>query len=235
MFPEIGSAADFSVNPVNVFFDAAQKATILTVKNQSEDKLTLQLTAYAWSQDDEGNDVYTPSDDVIIFPKILSFEGADERIIRIGINAPPGRTEKTFRVYLEEIPGEWKSPTRGTELRTIMKVGVPVFFEPVTSVVKGTIAHAAFSKGTLSFFVENSGNIHFIIKSIHIHGLNKAGESLFKTELGGWYLLEGRSRKFTTSIQENICSTLDYVIVDVFTDRLALKERLEVSPAQCSP
>ena len=228
-------AADFTVSPVNVLFDAGQRATVLTVKNQAEDKLTLQLSAYAWVQDEEGKDVYTPSDEVIIFPKILSFERGEERIIRIGIKVPPGRTEKTFRVYLEEIPGPRKSPDEGAVLRTIMRVGVPVFVSPVNAVPEGTIEALSFSRGNLSLAVRNTGNIHFIIKSIQINGFSKAGEPLFRTELGGWYLLEGRSRSYTASITREICTKLDYITIHIDTDRLTLKENLEVRSAQCSP
>jgi len=229
------TAADFSVDPVNVFFEAGQRATILHVKNQSDEKLTLQLTAYAWAQDKEGKDVYTPSDDVIIFPKILSFERGEGRIVRMGIKAPPGRTEKTFRVYLEEIPGPRKSPDEGAVLRTIMRVGVPVFVSPVNAALEGTIEALSFSRGNLSFAVRNTGNIHFIIKSIQINGFNKAGESEFRTELGGWYLLEDRSRSYTAAIPREICTKLDYITIDINTDRLTLKQNLEVRSAQCSP
>ena len=228
-------AADFSVDPVNIFFEAGQRATILHVKNQADAKLTLQLTAYAWAQDEEGKDIYTASDEVIIFPKILSFERGEERIVRMGIKAPAGKKEKTFRVYLEEIPVSQDPLSQGAVLRTIMRVGVPVFVSPVKAVLEGTIESLSFSRSDLSFSVKNTGNIHFIIKSIQIDGFNKAGEPLFRTELGGWYLLEGRSRTYTTSISRDICTKLDYLTIRIDTDRLILKEYLEVRSAQCSP
>jgi len=229
------TAADFSVDPVNVFFEAGQRATILNVKNQSDDKLTLQLTAYAWAQDNEGKDVYALSDEVIIFPKILSFERGEERIVRIGIKAPAASNEKTFRVYLEEIPSSQDPLSGGAVLRTIMRVGVPVFVSPANAVPEGTMESLSFSSGNLSFAVRNTGNIHFIIKNIQINGFSRTGESEFRTELGGWYLLDGRSRSYVFSIPKEICTKLDHITIHINTDRLILKENLEVRSARCSP
>ena len=52
--------------------------------NEGEDKITVQLNAKSWDQDDQGTDNYSETRDIVFFPKILEVEPATERIIRIG-------------------------------------------------------------------------------------------------------------------------------------------------------
>ena len=229
-----GLAADFSVNPIKLFFGARQKTNVVTVKNNSPDKLTLQITIYQWSQDAETKDVFSPTSDIIAFPKILTIEKDRERLIRVGTRVPPGAFEKTYRIYLEEIPRPQKEPPTETTLRTVMKVGLPVFIEPVKAEAQGKITGAGAEKGELSFSIENSGNIHFLIRGINVSGADASGAAVFQTEMAGWYLHAGRSKKFSFNIPEDICGKIDSLKIDVSTDRLSLTERLN-APAQMCP
>jgi P pilus assembly chaperone PapD len=52
--------ADFTVSPVRLFLGAGQKASIIKVKNNSDEKLTLQLTVNSWEQDIDGESRYLP-------------------------------------------------------------------------------------------------------------------------------------------------------------------------------
>ena len=163
-----GMAANFSVDPVNIYFDPGQKTGLLTITNYSDENLTLQLTAFLWKQDEDGKDKYVPTDDIILFPKILTIGKSEKRLIRIGIQIPPGQVEKTYRIYLEEIPRPEQSESGGAVLRTVMKVGVPVFLSPIKKRTEGAIDRIDLSKGNLSISVHNTGNCHFIIKKVTV-------------------------------------------------------------------
>jgi len=227
-------AADFSVSPIRLFFDAGQKTNVVTVKNNSPDKLTLQITIYQWSQDAETKDVFSPTSDIIAFPKILTIEKDRERLIRVGTRVPQGAFEKTYRIYLEEIPQPQKEPPTETTLRTVMKVGLPVFIQPPKIEASANISGAGVVNGELGFSIENTGNIHFLIRGVDVTGLAPDGSNVFQTELAGWYLHAGRSKKFSFNIPEDICGKIDSLKIDVSTDRLSLTERIN-APAQMCP
>ena len=231
--PEVGTAVDFNVNPVRIFFTEGQKSTILKVTNQSNDSMTLHLKVFTWDQDDDGKDVYTPTEEIIFFPKIVKFEGGEERIIRIGNQGPAGEREKTFRLYLEEIPPSDTS-LKGAALRTIMRVGVPVFVEPKQIIEMGIIEEKSLDKGNLSYRVLNQGNAHFIIQNSIIEGFDKEEKSIFKLEFGGWYLLEGEKRSYSATIPEEACNQMTNLTIEVSADRLSLRENLHVLPEMCS-
>lgn len=238
LFPfsfEKGFAADFNINPVKIFFDAKQKSTVLKVKNNAEEKLTLQVNAVAWSQDEDGKDVYSQTEDIILFPKIFSMEKDEERIIRIGIKVPPGTHEKTYRIYLEEIPPPRELTLTGATLRTLMKVGVPVFIAPLKASPEGKIEKVDISQGTLAFLVVNKGNLHYIMKGVKIEGFDREGTQVFTTDLGGWYVLSGRSKQFSVKVPRETCVKIANFNIEVTADVVSLRETFNVQPGMCSP
>jgi len=223
------------VNPVTISLEAKQRTSVLTVKNHAEEKLTLQVSAFAWSQDNDGNDVYEGTGDVIAFPKIFSMKKGEERIVRIGIKPPAEPREKTYRVYLEEVPPPPEAPLSGAVVRTLMKVGVPIFLAPVKPAPAGTIEQFTLLRNTLAFSLMNTGNIHFIVRGVGIRGLDTAGTAVFEKNLSGWYVLSGRTKTFTASIPPAVCAVIASITVEVSTDIISLRKSLNVLPEMCSP
>lgn len=233
--PGKGGAANFMVNPVKLFFSPKQKTDIIKIKNNAEQELSLQLTVFSWAQDEEAEDMYSPTEDIIVFPKILTIEGGTERIIRVGTRVPAGNGEKTYRLFLEELPTPRDAPEEGATLRTLMKVGVPIFIAPVRAEAAGGIEGVGLKKGRLSLTVRNTGNVHFIIRAVNVEGMDAAGASVFQEQLKGWYLHGGNDRAFSLDIPEESCLRSSFIKVEVVTDKLSMDERLDVLPEMCSP
>ena len=47
------SAADFTISPVRVFIAPGKKAEVVTIKNNSDENLTVQMSSFLWEQDAE--------------------------------------------------------------------------------------------------------------------------------------------------------------------------------------
>jgi fimbrial chaperone protein len=231
--PEISKPADLFVTPVKLFFGAKQKTTIIKVKNNSDQTLSLQINTYSWVQDEEAKDQYPPTQDIILFPKILSLKSGEERIIRVGVNVPSGMKEKTYRIFLEELPQPLQ--TEGNVIRTILKIGIPVFISPVKPEEMGEIEKMEFSKGDLSFTVKNKGNVHLIIQSVKVKGVDASDTPVFQLEAQSRYLLEGRSRTFSFKIPKEDCLKMSALTIDVATNKFSLGKRLNVIREMCSP
>jgi len=225
-------AGDFRVSPVMLHFDSDTKSGVIKLINEGGEGLRLQLGAFEWTQDAEGKDVYAETGDVVFFPKIMVVEPKSERVIRVGRTLPAGEKEKTYRLFVEEIPR--RAESEGVRVTIAVRFGVPLFVQPAKEEPRGEIAEAGLSGGELGLLVRNTGNVHFMIQSIDISGRNADGEEKFSEQIAGWYLLGGASRRYGATIPEEVCAGLSTLQVTVKTDRLAIETKVDVDKAKCS-
>ncbi len=226
-------SADFTISPVRVFFVPGKKAEVVTIKNNSDEKLTIQLSSFLWEQDESASDKLTPTDELVLFPKIVSIEKKEERIIRIGIKTLSGKNEKTYRIFVEEVPEPKEKQPEGATLRTLMKIGVPVFISPLKTEFSGKVAKGSLKNGVLSFSIKNEGNVHFIVHFANLVGMDEKGGEVFKKELAGWYVHQGKEKPFSTEIPKDTCLKIKTIKINVDTDRMAINDSLAVTPEMC--
>jgi fimbrial chaperone protein len=233
VIPSVGFSGEFRVTPIRLDFDKGTKTGVITVANEGDDKLNVQMKAFEWTQNADGKDQYTETNDIIFFPRIMTLEKKEEKILRAGIRIPATTKEKTYRLFIEEIPEPKKA--EGVNVAVAIRFGVPIFVKPLKEEVKGEIEKVDLSKGVLDAFVKNIGNAHFIINSVDIKGKNVKGEEIFSKELSGWYLLSGVSRRYTANIPQEVCKALSRLDIEVKTDRFKLNGKLDVDQAMCNP
>jgi len=231
--PDPTHSGEFRVTPIRLDFEKGTKSGVITVINEGEERLSLQMKAYEWSQDAEGKDQYTETNDIIFFPRLMTLEKKEEKILRAGIRVPASLKEKTYRLFIEEIPAPQK--TEGVNIAIAIRFGVPIFAKPLKEEVKGEITKIELTKGALNILIKNSGNVHFIINSVDIKGKGQKGEETFSKELSGWYLLSGASRSYATSISQEVCSKLTKLDIEVKTNRFHLNGKLDVDQTMCNP
>ena len=233
LVPHIAHPGEFRVTPIRLEFDRGSKSGVITVINEGEDKLFVQMKALEWTQDVEGKDQYTETKDILFFPRMMTLDKKEERILRAGIRMPATTKEKTYRLFIEEIPGPKKA--EGVNVAIAIRFGVPIFVKPLKEVAKGVIEKIDLSKGVLSVQVRNAGNVHFIINSVNIKGKNVKGEEVFSKELSGWYLLNNVSRGYTTPIPGEFCKNIAKLEVEVKTNRFSLDGKKDVLQGMCLP
>ncbi len=232
LFPAILTAGEFSVTPIRMDFDKDVKTGVVTVSAEGPDRLNLQMRAYEWTEDDQGKDVYTETQDLIFFPKIMTLSKDEKRTLRAGIESPPVEKEKTYRLFVEEIPSA-KKP-EGVNISITLRFGIPVFVKPLKETPGAEIEKVEVSKGVAGVTVRNTGNVHLVINSIILKGKNAAGAEAFSQELAGWYLLAGASRTHTATIPPEICKNLSRLYVEVAAGKTTdLKKELVVDRGMC--
>src|SRR4030043_1703790 len=233
LIPALPFSGEFRVTPIRLVFAGGTKSGVVTIVNEGGDKLNVQMKAFEWTQNADGKDQYTETNDIIFFPRIMALEKNEEKILRAGIKIPATMREKTYRLFIEEIPEPKKA--EGVNVAIAIRFGVPIFVKPLKEEVKGEIEKVDLSKGILNALVKNMGNSHFIINSVDIKGKNVKGEETFSKELSGWYLLSGVSRRYTITIPQEVCKALSKLEIEVKTDRFKLNGKLDVDQAMCNP
>lgn len=232
--PLTSFAGSFNVTPIKVFLKAAGKTENLTVKNEAERPITMQVKAFEWSQDEKGSDIYLPTDEVMYFPRIFSLNTKESRLIKVGYDKKPSKTEKTFRVFIEEVPQAEDKDAEGNVLRLALRMGIPVFIEPSGKhEPKGEIARIQLSKGTVRIDTLNSGNTHFFIKKITLTGKDASGQPLETITRQGWYVLTGKTRTESISLPPEKCPLFKEIEVELEAEKLNLKDKINVDRKMC--
>jgi len=233
LFFPLHSSASFRVAPVRINLDRETKSIALTVQNEDEEKLTVQVDAMEWSQDESGEDVYKPTKDIVFFPKMINVEKGKERVIRVGYDGKADEKEKTYRLFLEELP-EPPKPNQ-TYVSMVIRMGIPIFISPATEVRESSIERTSMSKGKLEVTVRNNGNSHIMVDKIKAVGSDAAGANVFTTEASGWYILAGHTVSYPVDVPAKDCPRVRDIKVSVkTTDNAVLEGKLGVDPSMCA-
>lgn len=227
-------AGAFNVKPIRVFLNKDGSSTIVTIENQDQNVLRLQVRAYAWTNDRHGQPVLAPTDDLVVFPTLLDINPMEHRSIRIGFNGPAAAKELTYRIALDEMPSveSQLSKTRAPGLQVRTRVTIPVFFTPLVSSPKAQLDALALAHGTLQGRVSNNGNAHATVSTVEIAGRDGSGTKIFQKQINGWYVLPGEDWDFQAALGRS-CARIKTISVTVQSDAGRFDRMLTVSPASC--
>jgi len=234
--PAVTHAGQWRVAPVRINLDRAARSCVITILNDGRDTVHLQGKAMTWTQDADGRDVYEETRDLIFFPRILKLDKGEQKIIRAGLRVPATSREKTYRLFIEEIPQPKTDTSEATQLTVVIRFGIPVFGKPLKEKPAADLSSVLLNKEGVRVVVANTGNTHFRITDLTVQGLNDKGEETFSEKLNGWYLLAGASRLYTTSLSAEQCIKSERIDITVATDTdITLHRSLNVDKAQCQP
>jgi fimbrial chaperone protein len=225
-------AGDFQISPITLELARGVNSGVFTVINEGQEKINFQITLSEWTQDSTGKDVYFESTDIIFFPKIMTLEVGEQRVIRVGLKSSRGLLEKTYRIFIEQIPSREKST--GVNIAVSIRFAPPIFVKPADIKASGAIDTIALTKGKISAVVRNTGNVHFRMTSIVIKGRSASGAEVFSKEIAGWYLLNHVARNIEASFPQEKCKELATVEIEAKTENFNLNGKLDVQRGMCS-
>ena len=70
---------EWRVSPIRLDFDKGIKSGVITISNDSAEKVHLQINEVEWTQDSEGKDKYVETSDLVYFPKIMILDKKKKR------------------------------------------------------------------------------------------------------------------------------------------------------------
>jgi len=232
LYPAALLAGEFSVSPIRMDFDKDVRTGVVTISAEGPEKLNLQMRAFEWTEDDQGKDVYTETQDLIFFPKIMTLSKGEKKTLRGGVETLPVGKEKAYRLYVEEIPSRKKSD--GVNVSITLRFGIPVFVKPERETPGAEIEKVKVSGGVAKVTVKNTGNVHLVIDSITLKGKNAGGKETFSQEMAGWYLLAGAARTYTATIPREVCEGVKRLYIEAIAGKKTdLKKEFELRDGMC--
>ncbi len=239
-------AGQFTVQPMRLEFASAQRTGALTLRNESPDPLSFRVQALRWTQDEQGQERYADTSDLIYFPRLLTLAPGQSAVIRVGLREPSGDTERTYRLFVEELPAPAPAPAAtaappaasaaqtGARIRILTRFGAPVFVRASASRDQLEIPAFQTEGGKAQWTVRNLGTAHEAFKAVTLRGLSATGAELFRQELlAERYLLTGATRRFLATLPVDSCAQLARLAVVIQTERSEARREIDASARPC--
>lgn len=227
MLPLAAEAAEFSIAPLRMQFEPGMRSGLVTVHNTDKRPIRFQLQLVDWTQDAAGEDIYTPSDGLIYFPRQLTVKPGDRAIVRIGPKGDLSAPEKTYRLRVSELP-ETNQEITGSVVNLTISFAIPVFIGATDTRPIARIAPMQMQDGKLQATIQNMGKSQFRIETLEV-----TGKDGYSQKMGGWYLLAGSSRQHTLSIPTETCRMQQHLDLIVKVGEHRFTSGIDIDPTQC--
>ena len=229
-------ASSFTVNPIKVSLSSKSQSALLTLQSQTTEEIRFKILVQEWKQSPLGEMQLKDTKDIVVYPGLLTLTSNEERKLRIGSTVAAGAVERSYRVFVEELP-PLRAPqtTKKSEVKVLTKMGVPIFVSPDKPLAAGTVEGMALAKGKLAFTVKNTGNVYFLVQSVRVKALNGAGASAFEKNVEGWYVLAGGTRVWEVEIPKDACAKSKTLTVEVQSAEVNFSGHVDVSASGCAP
>ena len=221
LFAGAAQAQSLRVVPVNIEIPPGQKATSLTVTNESSAITTIQIRAYEWTQPD-GNDQLTASNELLASPPLASIPPGETQVVRLVLRRTPEGREATYRILLDQIP----ATTAPGMVQLALRMSIPIFVQPATRAVPHVQFRLELAAGQIYLVGINDGLRHETIRNIELQ--TSDGRKL-KTESGASpYILAATTRRWRIVPQGALPLTNDILRLTALADVGAIQQQVRI-------
>ncbi|MGD8861613.1 MAG: fimbria/pilus periplasmic chaperone [Myxococcales bacterium] len=212
-------AGKFDISPVSLTLSGKSASSTLVITNRSPEELRFHVTAYSWRQRPDGEMILEPTKDIVFFPAMMTVKPNGSRQIRVGAKVRATDTERTYRIFVQELPPLARSTEEATNtVRMLTKMGIPVFLEPASPKANPELTTPKVTGREVSFSLHNRGNSRMVVQKCELQAL-RGGKPILTEQLSGWYILAGGRRDYTATLPEDACKQADSLRITVETDR----------------
>lgn len=183
-------AGAFKISPLRIHLSSKVPSAVLTVHNAGTEASLMQLSVMAWSQA-AGEDIYLPSQEVLVTPPIFTVPPDGVQIVRLALRRPPdARREIAYRLFLQEVPTK-----SAQEIRVALRFAIPVFVAPSGKAPAPALAWRVLGTAPGAWRIEalNHGDAHVQVAGFTLSGAN--GTQLAQHR-GMDYLLPEQARQW---------------------------------------
>lgn len=226
----LASAASFYVSPVRVELSARSATAALTVRNEGERPVVIQVQPVSWSQRN-GNDETAATREVIATPAVFTLPAQGSQIVRVGLRKlVPTDKEQTYRLILQEVPAPPRPGEQGVTMA--LRLSIPIFIAPLKP--KGpalTWRAERQADGDLLVEAVNAGDTHAQITRLQISP-SKTDKAIAEMAVMS-YVLAGQTRQWKLKPQAMSGQRL-YLQADTdVPNRLRITRLAHLVPAPC--
>ena len=124
--PSPSPVSAMAVTPLRIELPSDTSAETVMVRNTTAAPLAVQMRLFGWSQTG-GEDVYTPSSDLLVSPSIVSIPAGQTQIVRVTRKSGATAGEKRFRLVVDQLPDPARARPGTTQTR--IRFVLPMFVD----------------------------------------------------------------------------------------------------------
>jgi fimbrial chaperone protein len=192
------AAASLQVAPTSVVLHPTRKAEAVWLSNTGESEpVRAQVRVFEWTQAD-GEDRLNPTRDIVISPPMIELAPGARQLVRvIRTGALPTDAEASYRILVDEVPGERDGEQPG--LQFLLRYSIPVFVLPAQEDGDSEVTYALSSRlgqrdGKPVLVVGNAGRLHAQIADLAYVDAAGTRHELLVGLVG--YVLPGRTMQW---------------------------------------
>ncbi|WP_413527901.1 molecular chaperone [Rahnella inusitata] len=214
---QVFAASSVLVWPVYQIIEADQNGSALWLENRGAEPVSLQIRVMAWKQENF-NERYADQTQVVASPPFATVAPGQRQLIRLIRNTPvPPKTEKSFRIIIDEIPSSLNASPEGQSkavvgLQLQMRYLLPLFLDgegiwtndrtdvkrDPASATRPVLKWSVDTEGgKMLLKIRNTGTVHARLSNVFwsANGNNKQG---VKTMVSGFmgYVLPGQEMRW---------------------------------------
>ncbi len=223
-------ATAVAIDPTRVHLSDKTHSQSLALRNSGAEKARFQVTAFSWQQSSTGEMQLSPTEDILFFPSLLEIAPGETRKVRVASNVPAETIEKSYRLFVDELPPP-NANTSGA-IRVLTRLGIPVFLQPNAPQSQPALS-AEVKRGHLLVSLENRGNSYVLAQSVRVVGRDASGTVRLEKDLPAWYVLAHGKRAYDVALDAPVCDSLSELSVSAKTERGNVRTEKPVPSGAC--
>jgi fimbrial chaperone protein len=223
--PPLAGAGELEVAPTAVELSGATPTALVALKNDGAKAMRYQIRAYVWAQEPSGEMRLTPARDLVLFPPLLELAPGESRNVRVGTRAQTAAAERTWRMFIEEMPRADESPSQA-RVEVLTRIGVPVYLAPAKRVEKAELVFLPGAPGKLRFTLRNTGTVRIRPTGVTLALVGADGTKLAERTLEAWYVLAGGERIYEAEVPADACAAAREAIAIASVEGGAIEARI---------
>jgi len=219
-------AASLDVTPTRVDLTPIDNRQVIELHNNDSSPVLMEVQSFLWTQEDDGQDLLSPTEELLAVPPIFTVPPNDTQTIRLGFRAPPDvSSEQSYRLILTQVPNEAEL---SDGIAVLLRLSLPVFYTPRDAEARPEWSVSIDSVlDTLEVRMTNNGTANQQIRRIFVMSPDRPDEVLAATE-GARYVLAGSTVYWGIPLGRSISA--DEITIVTETDRGEIQYVLSVDP-----
>ncbi|HCA5286288.1 TPA: molecular chaperone [Acinetobacter nosocomialis] len=191
-------AATIRLSPVSIEILSHQKASSISLYNQSNESADLQARIFEWTQNN-GQDQLTPTDEITISPPFLKLKPSESYNLRVvRINPEPISGEKTYRIIIDELPKPVDSRKASQGVNVLLRSSLPVFVVNKDAITQLNWKIDTHQKEP-SLNINNVGNRHALLNDLTLVDNTENKSYPIKVNTVNGYILAKQAKSYSIS------------------------------------